>query len=146
MNVLVISCSGVKEQEGALRSNYSTFVTTIFLISDRTITGLFSRALNAPGAYVQVSNHDELMCKFFAQADALAVGKTEDELRMEGVPENLVPHKTFSGNRPSMSLLLGYVTAYSVGQLLALYENRTGARSLAIVLCDSVKLAPTNGK
>ena len=77
---------------------------------------------------MQVSNHDELMCNFFAQADALAVGKTEDELRVEGVPEHLVPHKTFSGNRPSMSLLLGDVTAYSVGQLLALYENRIAAQ------------------
>lgn len=89
------------------------------------------------------------MCNFFAQADALAVGKTADELRAEGVPQHLVPHKTFSGNRPSMSLLLGDVAAYSMGQLLALYENRVAAqvRALcAIVLCDSVQLAPTNGE
>ena len=49
-----------------------------------------------------VSNHDELMCNFFAQADALAVGKTDVELRSENVPTFLIPHKTFTGNRPSL--------------------------------------------
>ncbi|KAG1674471.1 hypothetical protein FOA52_003076 [Chlamydomonas sp. UWO 241] len=71
-----------------------------------------------------VSNHDELMCNFFAQADALAVGKTPEALRSEGVPEGLVPHKTFSGNRPSTSLLLPACNAHTLGQLLALYEHR----------------------
>lgn len=71
-----------------------------------------------------VSNHDELMCNFFAQADALAYGKTPDELKAEGVPEYLVPHKTFSGNRPSLSILLPSLTPYTVGQLLAIYEHR----------------------
>lgn len=52
-----------------------------------------------------VSNHDELMCNFFAQADALAFGKTPIELRAEGIPESLVPHKSFTGNRPSLSLV-----------------------------------------
>ena len=50
-----------------------------------------------------IPNHDELMANFFAQPDALAMGKTGDELRAEGVPENLVPHKTFTGDRPSSS-------------------------------------------
>lgn len=71
-----------------------------------------------------VSNHDELMCNFFAQADALAYGKTPEELKAEGVSEHLVPHKTFSGNRPSLSILLPELTPYAVGQLLAVYEHR----------------------
>lgn len=71
-----------------------------------------------------VSNHDELMCNFFAQADALAYGKTREELRSEGVPDYLIPHKTFTGNRPSVSVLLPALTPYTVGQLLALYEHR----------------------
>ncbi|CAL5218666.1 g372 [Coccomyxa viridis] len=71
-----------------------------------------------------VSNHDELMCNFFAQADALATGKTPVELRAENVPDSLIPHKTFTGNRPSTSVLLPELTAYTVGQILSLYENR----------------------
>jgi glucose-6-phosphate isomerase len=75
-----------------------------------------------------VSNHDELMCNFFAQPDALAYGKTEAELIKEGVPAALVPHKVFAGNRPSNVLLLDQLTPYSVGQLLALYEHRTAVQ------------------
>ncbi|GAQ90376.1 cytosolic phosphoglucose isomerase [Klebsormidium nitens] len=75
-----------------------------------------------------VSNHDELMCNFFAQADALAYGKTEEEVRSEGVAEKLVPHKKFTGNRPSLSILLPNLTPYTVGQLLALYENRVATQ------------------
>jgi glucose-6-phosphate isomerase len=71
-----------------------------------------------------VSNHDELMCNFFAQADALAVGKTAVELRAEGCPDSLIPHKVFTGNRPSISLLLPELNAYTTGQLLSLYEQR----------------------
>lgn len=48
-----------------------------------------------------MSNHDELMCNFFAQPDALAFGKTAEELQEEGVSAELIPHKTFTGNRPS---------------------------------------------
>ena len=71
-----------------------------------------------------VSNHDELMCNFFAQADALAVGKTAIELRAEGCPDSLIPHKTFTGNRPSLSLVLPELNAFTTGQLLAIYEHR----------------------
>lgn len=71
-----------------------------------------------------VSNHDELMSNFFAQPDALAFGKTPEELRNENVSDHLVAHKTFSGNRPSLSILLPSLTAYNVGQLLAMYEHR----------------------
>lgn len=76
-----------------------------------------------------VSNHDELMCNFFAQADALANGKSDMELRSEQVPEYLVPHKTFTGNRPSLSIMMPDCTAYTVGQLLALYELRIGVQA-----------------
>ncbi|CAI9116730.1 OLC1v1017959C1 [Oldenlandia corymbosa var. corymbosa] len=71
-----------------------------------------------------VSNHDELMSNFFAQPDALAYGKTPEQLLMENVPEHLVSHKTFTGNRPSISLLLPSLNAYNIGQLLAIYEHR----------------------
>jgi glucose-6-phosphate isomerase len=71
-----------------------------------------------------VSNHDELMSNFFAQPDALAYGKTQEQLKKENVPQDLITHKTFSGNRPSLSLLLPELTAYNVGQLLAIYEHR----------------------
>ncbi|KAJ4966341.1 hypothetical protein NE237_018190 [Protea cynaroides] len=71
-----------------------------------------------------VSNHDELMSNFFAQPDALAYGKTPEQLRSEKVPEHLIPHKTFSGNRPSFCLLLPFLNAYNIGQLLAIYEHR----------------------
>ncbi|CAD6214837.1 unnamed protein product [Miscanthus lutarioriparius] len=71
-----------------------------------------------------VSNHDELMSNFFAQPDALAYGKTPEQLHSEKVPENLIPHKTFKGNRPSLSLLLPTLSANEVGQLLSIYEHR----------------------
>ncbi|KAJ4701882.1 Glucose-6-phosphate isomerase [Melia azedarach] len=71
-----------------------------------------------------VSNHDELMSNFFAQPDALAYGKTPEQLQKENVPPHLIPHKTFSGNRPSLSLLLPSLNAYNIGQLLAIYEHR----------------------
>ncbi|EYU45142.1 hypothetical protein MIMGU_mgv1a003701mg [Erythranthe guttata] len=72
-----------------------------------------------------VSNHDELMSNFFAQPDALAYGKTPEQLLKENVPHHLVTHKTFSGDRPSVSLLLPSLNAYNIGQvLLAIYEHR----------------------
>ncbi|KAJ8470865.1 hypothetical protein OPV22_025208 [Ensete ventricosum] len=71
-----------------------------------------------------VSNHDELMSNFFAQPDALAYGKSPEQLLHENVPDHLIPHKTFSGNRPSLSLLLPSLDAYNIGQLLAIYEHR----------------------
>lgn len=75
-----------------------------------------------------LSSHDELMANFFAQPDALANGKTEDELRAEGCDEKLICHRTFKGNRPSTSMLLPKLTAYATGQLLALYEHRTAVQ------------------
>jgi len=75
-----------------------------------------------------VANHDELMSNFFAQPDALALGKTESELTQEGVPTNLISHKTFPGDRPSLSLLFPVCNARSLGMLLALYEHRTAVQ------------------
>lgn len=73
-----------------------------------------------------VSNHDELMSNFFSQPDALALGKTIEELQIEKTPEALLGHKFFPGDRPSSSLLfVGKLTPYHCGQLLALYEHRT---------------------
>lgn len=83
------------------------------------------------GVYLEgepVSNHDELMCNFFAQADALALGKDSTTLRAERVPEALIPHKTFNGNRPSTSIMLPEVSPFTVGQLLSLYENRVAVQ------------------
>lgn len=65
------------------------------------------------------------MSNFFAQPDALALGKTFEQLKSEGVPEHLLQHKLFTGDRPSLSLLFtGKLTPFSCGQLLALYEHR----------------------
>ena len=75
-----------------------------------------------------LSSHDELMANFFAQPDALANGKSANEVRAEGVDEHLIIHRTFEGNRPSLSLLAPKLTAYSTGQLLALYEHRTAVQ------------------
>ena len=76
----------------------------------------------------KLSSHDELMANFFAQPDALATGKTAEEVRSEGTKEDLVPHKVFSGNRPSVSLLFPKLTAYATGQILSIYEHRTATQ------------------
>ncbi|MEZ5275209.1 MAG: glucose-6-phosphate isomerase [Opitutaceae bacterium] len=68
-------------------------------------------------------HHDILMANVFAQAEALAFGKTAEEVRAEGVPEELVPHKTFEGNRPSNTLLADRLTPEVLGKLIALYEH-----------------------
>ncbi len=74
----------------------------------------------------EVSNHDELMANFFAQPDALAVGKSEEELLAEKVDPTIVPHRVMPGNRPSNVLFFSSkLTAYEVGQILSLYEHRT---------------------
>ncbi len=70
------------------------------------------------------NHHDILMANFFAQSEALAFGKTPEQLKAEGVPVNLIPHKTFTGNRPSNSLLLQKLTPRSLGELIALYEHK----------------------
>ncbi len=68
-------------------------------------------------------HHDLLMANVFAQAEALAFGKTPQEVREEGTPEWLVPHRTFEGNRPSGTILLDRLTPGTLGKLVALYEH-----------------------
>ena len=79
----------------------------------------FCRSHNPVG-----DHHVKLMSNFFAQTEALAFGKTAEECRAEGVPEKLVPHKTFSGNRPTNTLLADQLTPETFGQLVALYEHK----------------------
>jgi len=69
-------------------------------------------------------HHLKLMSNFFAQTEALAFGKTEEQLRQEGVPEELIPHKTFEGNRPSNSFLAPKLTPHLLGMLIAAYEHK----------------------
>ena len=68
-------------------------------------------------------HHDILSSNVFAQAQALAFGKTEDEVRAEGTPENVVPHRVMEGNRPSNVLLAEVLTPRLLGSLIALYEH-----------------------
>ncbi|BBC96715.1 glucose-6-phosphate isomerase [Streptomyces griseofuscus] len=70
------------------------------------------------------AQHDLLMANFFAQTQALAFGKTAEEVRAEGVPEELVPHKTFQGNRPTTTVLARELTPSVLGQLISLYEHK----------------------
>jgi glucose-6-phosphate isomerase len=68
-------------------------------------------------------HHELLMANLFAQGEALAFGKTADELRAEKTPDWLVPHRTFEGNRPSTTILADALTPSVLGQLVALYEH-----------------------
>jgi glucose-6-phosphate isomerase len=67
--------------------------------------------------------HDLLMANLFAQGEALAFGKGADQVRAEGTPETLVPHRVFDGNRPSSTILADRLTPHSLGALVALYEH-----------------------
>jgi glucose-6-phosphate isomerase len=69
-------------------------------------------------------HHVKLMSNFFAQTEALAFGKTPEQLQAEGVADALVPHKTFEGNRPSNSILIRKLTPFTLGQLIAAYEHK----------------------
>jgi glucose-6-phosphate isomerase len=78
----------------------------------------FVDALNPLGHH-----HDLLMANVFAQAEALAFGKTPEEVRAEGTPDWLVPHRMFEGNRPSTTILAERLTPETLGKLIALYEH-----------------------
>jgi glucose-6-phosphate isomerase len=78
----------------------------------------FVHALNPLG-----NHHDLLLANVFAQAEALAFGRTPEEVRAEGTPEWLVPHRTFEGNRPSTTILAERLTPETLGKLIALYEH-----------------------
>ena len=64
-----------------------------------------------------------LLANVFAQGEALALGKTPEEVRAEGSPDWLLPHRTFEGNRPSNTILLQRLTPATLGKLIALYEH-----------------------
>jgi glucose-6-phosphate isomerase len=70
------------------------------------------------------AQHDLLMANFFAQTQALAFGRTAEEVRAEGVPEEQVPHRTFRGNHPTTTILAPELTPSVLGQLIALYEHK----------------------
>jgi glucose-6-phosphate isomerase len=78
----------------------------------------FCRALNPLGHH-----HDLLMANLFAQTEALAFGKTDAQVRAEGVPDWLVPHRIFEGNRPTNTILAERLTPETLGNLVALYEH-----------------------
>jgi glucose-6-phosphate isomerase len=78
----------------------------------------FGKTLNPLG-----DHHDILSSNVFAQAQALAFGKTEDEVRAEGTPENVVPHRVMEGNRPTNTILAEILTPRLLGSLVALYEH-----------------------
>ena len=79
-------------------------------------------------AFVQTLNplgrhHDMLLANVFAQAEALAFGKTPEQVKAEGTPDWLVPHRVFEGNRPSNTILADRLTPQTLGKLVALYEH-----------------------
>ncbi len=78
----------------------------------------FCQPLNPLG-----NQHDLLMANLFAQSEALAFGKTASELKAEGTPAKLVPHRSFEGNRPSNTILAERLTPHTLGALVALYEH-----------------------
>ena len=78
----------------------------------------FANSLNEPK-----NHHSQLIANVFAQAEALAFGKTEDEVRAEGTRRDLVPHRIFEGNRPSNMIMANKLTPEVLGQLIALYEH-----------------------
>lgn len=78
----------------------------------------FGRSLNPVG-----DHHDKLMANVFAQTEALAFGKTKEQVEAEGTPPELVPHRVFSGNRPSNTLYAEILTPRILGSLIALYEH-----------------------
>jgi len=78
----------------------------------------FGQALNTLGRH-----HDMLVANVFAQTEALAFGKTPEQVKAEGTPDWLVPHRVFEGNRPSNTILMDRLTPAALGKLVALYEH-----------------------
>ncbi len=79
----------------------------------------FCKSLNAIS-----DHHSKLMANFFAQTEALAFGKTSEEVAEEKIPDELIPHKTFRGNRPTNTLLAEKLTPHTFGSLIGLYEHK----------------------
>ena len=85
----------------------------------------FHKPLNPLGRH-----HDILLANAFAQAEALAFGKTEEEVKKEGTPDWLVPHRVFEGNRPSNTILADRLTPDILGKLVSLYEHSVFTQSV----------------
>jgi glucose-6-phosphate isomerase len=85
----------------------------------------FLKTLNPLGRH-----HDMLLANVFAQAEALAFGQTAEEVKAEGTPDWLVPHRVFEGNRPSNTLLAEELTPATLGKLIALYEHSVFTQSV----------------
>ncbi|MEH0548244.1 glucose-6-phosphate isomerase [Streptomyces sp. B21-105] len=83
----------------------------------------FARPVDELGGEL-AAQHDLLMANFFAQTQALAFGRTPEEVRAEGVPKELVAHKTFQGDHPTTTILATALTPSVLGQLIALYEHK----------------------
>lgn len=81
-------------------------------------------------------HHDRLMANFFAQTEALAFGKTAEEVAAEGVPSQLVPHRVFPGNRPTTTILADELTPSVLGQLIALYEHKIFTQGVIWNICS----------
>lgn len=79
----------------------------------------FIQSLNPTG-----DHHHQLMANFFAQTQALAFGKSRNELKLEKVPPELIPYKTFTGNKPTNTILVKKLTPFTLGQLIAMYEHK----------------------
>ena len=100
----------------------------------------FGRALTPLGRH-----HDILLANVFAQAEALAFGKTAAEVKAEGTAEALVPHRVFEGNRPSNTILIEKLTPAVLGKLVALYEHSVFTQG-AIWNIDSFDQWGVNGE
>jgi len=85
----------------------------------------FAQPLNRLGRH-----HDMLLANVFAQTEALAFGKTAEQVRAEGTPDWLVPHRVFEGNRPSNTILMDRLTPAALGKLVALYEHSVFTQGL----------------
>jgi glucose-6-phosphate isomerase len=85
----------------------------------------FILAVNSHNPIENNLHQKMLASNFFAQAEALMLGKTADEVKAEGAPENLIPHKTFLGNRPTTSILADKITPAALGALIVYYEHLT---------------------
>jgi glucose-6-phosphate isomerase len=84
----------------------------------------FAKPLHAVGSEAGGEHHDILLANFFAQSEALAFGKTPAEVRAEGTPDWLVPHRTFTGNRPTNTMLIEQLSPRMLGRIISLYEHK----------------------
>ena len=91
----------------------------------------FNRSHNPLG-----NHHLKLMANFFAQTEALAFGKTADEVAAEGTSPELIPHRTFEGNRPTNTIMAEQLTPFVLGQLIALYEHKVFVQGVIWNICS----------